>query len=85
MAGMEKRMPTRRPGASAKRPPLSTSPRAGPSSIAGAAFWALIDRWEIPDEAALRLIAGPSLTKTQVPAIPADRRAGREVCVFARD
>ena len=34
------------------------------SSITGAAFWALMDRWRVPDEAALRLIAGPSLTKS---------------------
>ena len=40
------------------------SPRTNPPSIAGAAFWALMDRWQVPDEAALDLIAGPSLTKT---------------------
>ena len=29
-------------------------------SIGGAAFWALMDRWGVPDEMALRLIAGPA-------------------------
>jgi hypothetical protein len=28
-------------------------------SIAGAAFWALMDHWAVPDDVALRLIAGP--------------------------
>lgn len=27
--------------------------------ITGAAFWALMDRWAVTDEAALRMIAGP--------------------------
>lgn len=29
-------------------------------SITGAAFWALVDRWGLADEAALRLVGGPS-------------------------
>lgn len=40
-----------------------TEPSEDPApepSIAGAAFWALMDRWGAPDEAALRLIAAPS-------------------------
>lgn len=28
-------------------------------SVTGAAFWALMDRWRVPDEPALRLISGP--------------------------
>jgi hypothetical protein len=42
----------------------ASSPSANPPSITGAAFWALMDRWQVPDEAALDVIAGPSLTKT---------------------
>jgi len=38
--------------------------RTSPPSITGAAFWELMDRWEVPNEPALRLIAGPPLTKT---------------------
>ena len=41
-----------------------TTHKSGPSSITGAAFWVLMDRWQVPDETALRLIAGPPLTST---------------------
>jgi hypothetical protein len=40
------------------------SPRSSPPSVTGAAFWELMDRWEVPNEPALRLIAGPPLTGT---------------------
>ena len=38
--------------------------KSSPPSITGAAFWELMDRWEVPNEPALRLIAGPPLTST---------------------
>lgn len=39
-------------------------PTTKPPSITGAALWELMDRWEVPNEPALRLIAGPPLTST---------------------
>ena len=38
--------------------------KSSPPSITAAAFWELMDRWEVPTEPALRLIAGPPLTST---------------------
>ncbi len=32
-------------------------------SVTGAAFWALMDRWAVPDDVALRLIGGPAPTR----------------------
>jgi len=33
-------------------------------SITGSAFWALMTRWQVPDEVALRLIDGPPMSRT---------------------
>ena len=40
------------------------SPKSSSPSITGAAFCELMDRWEVPNEPALRLIAGPPLTSS---------------------
>lgn len=55
-------MPGRRPKV-AKKLAANASPKAESPSITGVAFWELMDSWKVPDEAALRLIAGPPLTE----------------------
>jgi hypothetical protein len=49
-------------------------------SITGAAFWALMDRWGVPDELALPLIAGPPRTATG--KRPRFRLLGEQVARF---
>src|SRR4051812_28340281 len=90
--GSEARMPKRK---KSERKPIRDGEENGPPairggrsasrttslpSITGAAFWALMDRWKIPDELAVRLIAGPPLTGTR--KRPRFRLTGEQVEKF---
>jgi hypothetical protein len=50
-------------------------------SVTGAAFWALMDRWGVPDDLALQLIAGPARTRTG--KRPRFRLVGAQVETFS--
>ncbi len=57
------------------------APRANPGSIASTAFWSLMDRWNVPDEAALDLVGHPGgLTKKGTR--PRFKLTGEEVDLF---
>jgi hypothetical protein len=50
-------------------------------SVTGAAFWALMARWAVPDELALQIIAGPRRTKTG--KRPRFRLVGEQVATYS--
>lgn len=61
---------------------MSGTDKDGPEpSITGAAFWALMGRWSVPDDVALRLIAGPSPTRAG--RRPRFRLRGEQIRTYA--
>ena len=61
--------------------PSTIQPRARPASVSSAVFWSLMDRWEVPDTEALRLVGHPGgLTKKGTR--PRFRLEGDEVEAF---
>lgn len=64
----------------AHEPGLDDADRPEPS-VTGAAFWALMSRWAVPDDLALDLISGPPRTKTG--RRPRFRLVGEQVQTFS--
>ena len=61
--------------------PFPAQPRARPASVSSVAFWSLMDRWEVADADALRLLGHPGgLTKKGTR--PRFKLAGDEVEAF---
>ena len=57
------------------------APRSGPSTMTSSAFWSLMDRWQVADAEALRLIGHPGgLTKKGTR--PRSKMVGGEVVAF---